>query len=223
MNKRSFRILIQCSIYIGLFFTATALSAQDQQDALKLYRNGRNLEMIGRSDDARKVYTNAIAICQRELEKDPHNIDAYSVYTWCLFRLHRYRETIETCNKALKIASDARIIETLGEAYFYTNDYHESMRHMEWYIEKAPAGERVSVAYFYMGDIYRITKRYQKADIAYSTAVHLEPGNSLWWYRLGLTREQAGQKKAALVAYERALSIRKEYKEANEAIKRLQL
>ena len=223
MNKRSFNILIRCSIYIALFFTATALSTQEKQDALKLYRNGRSLEMIGRTDDARKAYTSAIAICQRELEKDPHNIDSYSVYTWCLFRLHRYRETIETCNKALKIASDARIIETLGEAYFYTNDYHESMRHMEWYIEKAPSGERVSVAYFYMGDIYRITKRYQKADIAYSAAVHLEPGNSLWWYRLGLTREQAGQKKAALIAYERALSIRKEYKEANEAIKRLQL
>ena len=93
---------------------------------------------------------------------------------------------------------------------------------MERYIDMAPTGERISVAYFYAGDIYRLTKRYQKADIAYSTAVYLEPWNSLWWYRLGLAREQAGNKNTALQAYERALAIRKDYKEAAEGAARLQ-
>ena len=72
-------------------------------------------------------------------------------------------------------------------------------------------------------DIYRLTKRYQKADIAYSAAVHLEPSNSLWWYRLGLAREQAGHKESARDAFQRALNIRKDYKEAAEGLARVQL
>ncbi|MGP1595287.1 MAG: tetratricopeptide repeat protein [Treponema sp.] len=192
------------------------------QDALKLYKNGRSLDSAGRSEEAKKLYQEAVSICQDELKKNPSNMDSYTVYTWSLFRLHRYRETISLCIDALKIASDVRIIETLGEAYFYVNDYKESLRQMERYIDMAPTGERISVAYFYAGDIYRLTKRYQKADIAYSTAVYLEPWNSLWWYRLGLAREQAGNKNTALQAYERALAIRKDYKEAAEGAARLQ-
>ncbi|MGP1577591.1 MAG: tetratricopeptide repeat protein [Treponema sp.] len=198
-----------------------AAFAQNKQDALKLYRNGRSLDSAGRSEEAKKLYQEAVSICQDELKKNPGNIDSYTVYTWSLFRLHRYRETVNLCIDALKIASDVRIIETLGEAYFFINDYKESLRQMERYIDMAPTGERISVAYFYAGDIYRLTKRYQKADIAYSTAVYLEPWNPLWWYRLGLAREQAGNKNTALQAYERALTIRKDYKEAAEGVARL--
>ncbi|MGI5074462.1 tetratricopeptide repeat protein [Treponema vincentii] len=197
--------------------------AQEKADALKLYRTGRSLDSAGRSEEAKESYTAAVGVCLAELRQNPRNMDSYTVYTWALFRLHRYRETVTVCNEALKIASDARIIETLGEAYFYLNDYKESLRQMERYLDMAPTGERASVAYFYTGDIYRLTKRYQKADIAYSAAVYLEPSNSLWWYRLGLAREQAGYKQSARDAFQRALNIRKDYKEAAEGLARVQL
>ena len=197
--------------------------AQEKADALKLYRTGRSLDSAGRAEEAKASYTAAVGVCLAELRQNPRNMDSYTVYTWSLFRLHRYRETVAACNEALKIASDVRIIETLGEAHFYLNDYKESLRQMERYIDMAPTGERASVAYFYTGDIYRLTKRYQKADIAYSAAVHLEPSNSLWWYRLGLAREQAGDKRSAREAFQRALNIRKDYKEAAEGLARVQL
>jgi len=209
--------------FIALLCTAGAASAQEKADALKLYRTGRSLDSAGRTDEAKTSYTEAITVCLAELRQNPRNMDSYTVYTWSLFRLHRYRETIATCNEALKISADIRIIETLGEAYFYINDYKESLRQMERYIDMAPNGERASVAYFYIGDIYRLTKRYQKADIAYSAAVHMEPSNSLWWYRLGLAREQAGYKQGARDAFRRALSIRKDYKEAADGLARVQL
>ena len=210
-------------IFAALFCTVGLSYAQDKADALKLYRTGRSLDSAGRAEDAKTSYTAAIEVCLAELRKNPHNMDSYTVYTWSLFRLHRYRETIAICNEALKIVPDARIIETLGEAYFYINEYKESLRQMERYIDTAPTGERASVAYFYTGDIYRLTKRYQKADIAYSAAVHLEPSNSLWWYRLGLAREQAGYKQGAKDAFQRALNIRKDYKEAADGLARVQL
>lgn len=211
------------ALFTILMCASGLMYAQDRADALKLYRTGRSLDSAGRTEEAKASYTAAVEVCLTELRQNPHNMDSRTVYTWSLFRLHRYRETVIACNEALKIASDVRIIETLGEAYFYLNDYKESLRQMERYIDMAPTGERASVAYFYTGDIYRLTKRYQKADIAYSAAVHLEPSNSLWWYRLGLAREQAGYKQSARDAFQRALNIRKDYKEAAEGLSRVQL
>ena len=210
-------------IFMVLVCASGLVHAQEKADALKLYRTGRSLDSAGRAGEAKTSYTVAVDVCLTELRQNPRNMDSYTVYTWSLFRLHRYRETVTVCNEALKIAADVRIIETLGEAYFYLNDYKESLRQMERYIDMAPTGERASVAYFYTGDIYRLTKRFQKADIAYSAAVHLEPSNSLWWYRLGLAREQAGYKQSARDAFQRALNIRKDYKEAAEGLARVQL
>lgn len=221
---RHTRRSIKCALFACAFLvcTAGALYAQNKADALKLYRTGRSLDSAGRTEEAKESYNGAIEICLEELRQNPRNMDSYTVYTWSLFRLHRYRETITVCNEALKIALDVRIIETLGEAFFYVNDYKEALRQMERYLDMAPNGDRASVAYFYAGDIYRLTKRYQKADIAYSAAVHLEPSNSLWWYRLGLAREQAGYKQGARDAFQRALTIRKDYKEAAEGLSRVQ-
>ena len=210
-------------VFMMLICVSGLVYAQEKAYALKLYRTGRSLDSAGRAEEAKASYTAAINVCLSELRHNPRNMDSYTVYTWSLFRLHKYRETAAVCNEALKIAVDVRIIETLGEAHFYLNDYKESLRQMERYIDMAPTGERASVAYFYTGDIYRLTKRYQKADIAYSAAVHLEPSNSLWWYRLGLAREQAGHKQSAREAFQRALNIRKDYKEAAEGLARVQL
>ena len=224
IHRQTYNV-VKCII---LIFTVSvcvsgSIYAQEKADALKLYRTGRSLDSAGRTEEAKGAYTAAVDVCLTELRQNSRNMESYTVYTWSLFRLHRYRETVAVCNEALKIASDVRIIETLGEAYFYLNDYKESLRQMERYIDMAPTGERASVAYFYTGDIYRLTKRYQKADIAYSAAVHLEPSNSLWWYRLGLAREQAGHKESARDAFQRALNIRKDYKEAAEGLARVQL
>ncbi len=220
MNKKTYALIIFMLLSIA-GITGKAF-AQNKKDALKLYRTGRTLDANGRTEDAKKMYNEAITICQSELKSNPKNLDSYTVYTWSLFRLHLYRDTVNMCKKALKIAADSRIIETMAEAYFYLNNYNESLRYMEKYISMNPLGERISVAYFYVGDIYRLTKRYQKADIAYSAALHLNPGNSLWWYRLGLTREHAGEKQTAIDAYKKAIKIRKKYPDAEKGLKRLE-
>ncbi len=211
---------------ILLFFISLLLlnlSAQEKPDALKLYRNGRSLDSIGRRDDAKKAYSQAIDICKTELKQNPRNMDSYAVFTWCLFRLGRYKDTELTCYTALKIQRDPRIIETLAEALFYLGNYQGSLKNMEAYIDMAPRGERISVAHFFVGEIYRNMAKYNKADIAYSIAVHLDPGNSLWWYRLGVVREAAGEKHSAVAAYKTALKLRPNYKEASDAISRIKI
>jgi hypothetical protein len=59
---------------ICLALTAYSLVAQDKPDALKLYRNGRDLESAGRVEDAKTAYTQAIEVCKQELTENPNPI-----------------------------------------------------------------------------------------------------------------------------------------------------
>ncbi len=214
MKRRLFSVIFAC-------FSLIALVAQDKPDALKLYRNGRDLEATGRVDDAKTAYNQAIEVCKTDLTANPKNMDAYSIYGWSLVRLQRYGEAVTVCQEALRVMSDPRVIETLGEAYFYTSDYKEALKNMEKYVDVAPKGERASTAYFFVGEVYRLNKQFNKAEMAYSAAVNLEPGISLWWYRLGAVRETIGDKTRAGEAYQRALKLRPDYKEANDGLSRV--
>lgn len=212
----------RCSIAgLLLILTIITVYTQDKPDALRSFRQGRNLEAVGRTEDAKASYEEAIAICKQDLTANPKNMDAYTIYGWSLFRLGKYRETVEICQEALKIVNDYRIVETMGEAYFYLGNYKESLRHMERYVDAAPRGERISTAYFFIGEIYRITGQYNRADIAYTAAVHLEPAIALWWFRLGSVREQVGDKTGASDAYRRALNLRPDYKDASDGLSRV--
>jgi tetratricopeptide (TPR) repeat protein len=109
----------------------------------------------------------------------------------------------------------------MGEAYFYLNDYDRSLSFMQRYANALPQGERVSVAYFFIGEIFRLRGQYRHADIAYTTAVRLEPGLALWWYRLATVRESAGDTSPAVEAYERALQLNPNYQEASVGLARV--
>ena len=201
--------------------TVAALAAQDKPDALKLYRNGRDLDAAGRTEDAKAAYNQAIEVCKQDLASNTQNMDAYAIYGWSLVRLGRYKETTDVCLEALKTSSDARIMETLGEGYFYLANYKESLKYMEKYIDAAPKGERISTAYFFVGEIYRMMKETSHAEFAYTSAVYLEPSIALWWYRLGGMRESLGDKTGATAAYQRALKLRPDYKEATDGLSRV--
>ena len=100
-GKRFKFILLTFIFAAGLFFSqAGVLFAQDKPDALKLYRQGRSLDSIGRREDARAAYLSAIEICRNELKVNSKNMDSYAVYTWCLFRLGRYKDTELVCREA---------------------------------------------------------------------------------------------------------------------------
>jgi tetratricopeptide (TPR) repeat protein len=198
------------------------LSAQEgRPDALRSYRVGRDLEARNRLQEARPYYDEAIRICLEELSRDAANMDAYTVLTWTLQRQTRYAEVLEWGQRGLRVnANDFRIIETMGEASFYLNQYAQSLVYMQRYVDGNPQGDRVSVAFFFIGEIYRLQQKYRRADIAYTTAVRLEPGLALWWYRLGTVRESAGDFNPAVAAYEQALRLNPNYQEASAGLAR---
>ena len=221
MKTRTLSIFILAVLFS---FIATPDFSQEKVDALKLYRNGRSMESSGKMDEAKALYQQSIDACTEELKATPNNIESYVVLTWSLLRMARYQETITECNKALKIKSNEyRIIETLAEAQFYVNNYNESLKYFEQYVNAMPANsERYSTAYFFIGEIYRMQKKWEHADIAYARALQLTPGAALWWYRQGLARENSGNKTGAKDSYTQALKWRPNYPDAAAALKRVQ-
>jgi len=190
-------------------------------NALQNYRIGRDMEAKSRFEEANVHYNEAIRLCLDELSHNGSNMDSYTVLTWSLLRQRRYSEVISWGDRALKINSgDYRIIETMGEAYFYLNDYEHSLIMMQRYAASMPRGDRASTAFFFMGEIYRNQRKYLHADIAYTTAVTLEGSIFLWWYRLGTVREAAGEYASAIIAYEKVLSLNPNFREASEALER---
>jgi tetratricopeptide (TPR) repeat protein len=214
---------------------AVSLEAQQRPDALANFRSGRNLELQGRSSEANRAYEEAVRICVEEINIGVSTMDSYAVLTWALQRLglsaeergqtndasRRFNDVISWGERGLKIADDYRIIETMGEAYFYLNNYTQSLVCMQRYVNALPQGSYAPTAYFFIGEIYRIQQKYRYADIAYSTAVTLNDGNALWWYRLGLARENAGDIRPALEAYERSFDLNPGYARTREALQRV--
>jgi tetratricopeptide (TPR) repeat protein len=187
------------------------------------YRSGRDLESNGRGAEADRYYNEAIRLCQDEVSRGVANRDTYTAITWALQRQQKYRDVITWGERGLGFyAEEYRILETMGEAYFYLDDYDRSLNCMQRYANALPQGERISVAYFFIGEIFRLRRQYRHADIAYTTAVRLEPNIALWWYRLASVRESTGDYRPAAEAYQRALRLNPSHSESIAGLARVQ-
>lgn len=195
MNKRIGAVLLLA------FLTITGVFAQEERDALALYRDGE--------------YEEAIEVCLEELEAMPRRMDAHVVLGWSLLRLGRYEEALERGREAYRIApGDYRIIEILGEANFYLGNNLRALQHFEEYTVLAPTGDRIDTVYYFMGEIFIRLGEYNHADIAFTTAVYHSPNIARWWSRLGYAREMAEDYVYALEAYNQALELNPSYNEA---------
>jgi tetratricopeptide (TPR) repeat protein len=191
--------------------------------AVQNYRIGRDLEAGGRMDEANRYYDEAVRICQDEISRNTANRDTYTALTWAFQRQMKYREVIAWGERGLRLFADEyRILETMGEAYFHLDDYDRSLDCMQRYANALPQGERISVAYFFIAEIFRLRQQYFRADIAYTTALRLNPGAALWWYRLGMVREAQKDYPAAVEAYQRALRLDPGDSRAGAALGRVQ-
>jgi tetratricopeptide (TPR) repeat protein len=217
--KRFFGILACISIFI---FSVNA-QTPGPLSALQHYRRGRDLEAMNRTAEFNTHYSEAVRICLEEVSRNAATRETYTVITWTLQRQRKYAEVRNWGERGLQVYPDEfRIVETMGEAFFYMDDYEHSLSHMQHYVNALPQGDRASVAFFFIGEIYRLTEKYHHADIAYTAALHLESNVALWWYRLGSVREALGDRRPAFEAYQQALRYNSNYREARNALTRLQ-
>lgn len=204
LHKRFLCIGLAAIIFI---IHSNSIYAQDKPDALQSYRNGN--------------YEEAIGICKQELQDNPSNLESYVVLSWSLVKLARYDEALVYAKKGLELNRyDVRIIEVLGEIAYFQGRNNEAIRYFQQYITLAPEGSRIDLVYYYLGELYIRLGRYRHADIALSTAVRFVSGNALWWNRLGFARENAGELRNAITAYEKALTLNPNLADAQRGLER---
>ena len=207
-----------------LFILVLLLSVPvfSQNNASQSFYSGRTLEAQGRMDEAMFHYNEAVRISLDEINRNVATDNSYVILTWTLQRQQRFNEVITWGERGLaRNPNNHRLIEIMGEAYFYLDDYDRSLNLMQRYVSVSPQGDRVSTAYFFIGEIFRLRRQFRHADIAYTTALQIDPGMPLWWYRLGLVRESLRDFSFAIEAYERALRINPTYQEALQGLERV--
>jgi len=200
------------------------LGAQDSYSAaLSLFWDGRRLEMAEtRKAESQLAFQRSLAMTERLLSKEPSNPDLQTLKTWNLFRLHRYVDTVVYAQSVLNTREDHRVLETMAEALFFLNKNEEALSAFGRYFTIAPENDdRRSSAFYYVGEIYFRIKKYEHADIAFSTAVSMEKNMYYWWYRLGLVKEILGQYRRAYEAFNTSLSLKSNFKPALEARERV--
>jgi len=222
---RHFLGAVICILLISFPAAAQSPGGADTQalSPMDNYRRGRDMEVLNRINEANTYYNEAIRQCLEEISGNTASRNTYTVLTWTLQRQKRYPEVISWGERGLRIFPDEyRIVEIMGEAFFYLDDYKRSLAYMQRYTNALPNGDRVSVAYFFSGEIYRLTQKYLHADIAYTAALRLEPNLALWWYRLGSVREELGDKNHAIEAYQQVLRINPNHNDARNRLAKLQ-
>ena len=207
-NTARLRAVIATIVFL---FSAHAIMPQArQQDAMFEFRRGN--------------YQRALEIGLSEIAINDRNMDSYVVLCLALIGLGRYEEALRFANIARTInRHDPRIIEILGEIYFFMGNNNEALRYFQHSINIAPEGGRVHMAYFFIGEIFIRTGRFRHADIALTTAVHMRPGDANWWARLAFARENAGDLVQAVVAYERALALNSRLADAQRGLDRVRV
>jgi tetratricopeptide (TPR) repeat protein len=209
-RKKPGNMSVLRGVGFALFFMLLPVlsgSAQTRPDALLEYRNGN--------------YERAISICRDEIAANSGNLEAHVVMCWSLLRLNRYEEAVSYARAGRNISRyDPRIIEILGEIYYYQGRNNEALQYFQEYVNLAPEGQRIETVYYLLGEIYIRLGMFRHADIALSTAVHWVPGNAAWWTRLAYARENAGDLSEAVAAYERALSLNSQLTDARRGLDR---
>jgi len=198
-----------CFFSLLLIFSLTSVSyAQTRPDALIEYRLGN--------------FQRAVQICLDEIAEDPSNLESHVVICWSLLSLNRYEEALRYARAGRALHRyDTRIMEILGEIYYYQGLNNEALQYFQEYTSLAPEGQRIGSVYYYMGEIFIRQGKFRHADIALSTAVHWIPGNATWWARLAYTRENAGDLNSAIEAYERSLSLNAQLTDAQRGLDRI--
>jgi tetratricopeptide (TPR) repeat protein len=203
---------LYAGLALALSLASVRLFAQQNPDALVLYRDGK--------------YTEAINACKAEIAANPANVESYVVLSWSLVEAAQYEEADSWAEKGRALSKyDPRLIEVQGESRYFRGMNDPALKLFQEYVSYAPNGSRLPRVYYLMGEIYLRQGRFRHADMAFSAAITLEGLHSAWWARMGYAREMAKDYRHALEAYNKAIELEPGHQDAvngrNRVLKKL--
>lgn len=180
----------------------------------KLYAEGR--------------WKEAILECKKEI-KEGKGIDSYINLVASYIALQDYDEAYIASGEGRSVPQqqyNPRLLEMQAISCYNLGRNLESLNLLQTYLRYTSQEKDVSQIYYYMGEIYARLAQYNHADIAITAAVSIRPNEVAWWARLGYVREKGRTYRQdiryAMQAYNKALSLDKNYSDAIAGINRLQ-
>ena len=152
-------------------------------------------------------YKLAITSAQEYIKTNPNNMHAYAIMGWSHLSLKQWKQALDIGLIAYKKNNrDPRITQIIGEAYYELNNYNLALEYISRYLRISPNGQLRHWMYYYIANIYKSQAQFYKAEIAYVTALRLDPRKIDWWLELGEVHEMQGLEEEAIKVYREVLS-----------------
>ncbi|WNZ73669.1 tetratricopeptide repeat protein [Borreliella garinii] len=181
---------------------------KEKEDSLLLYREGK--------------FKEAISNTLEEIRLNPNNLDARTILIWSLIAIGEYKRAEKEAVVGLGIKKyDIRIIQALGEAYFFQKNYENALKYFQEYISLDSKGARIIKVYNLIADSFYELKRYNEADFAYEHALRFAPNNQNLLIKLARSRINANNKILAEEALIKLLTISPNNLEAKNLLEEL--
>ena len=217
------RFCLAVLLALSAVFYAEAQSDARSMTPEQNYYRGRQIEASDGVAAAAPYYNEAIRVCLADISRNAATGNTYVFLTRSLRRMGRHSEAVDYGQRGMRaFPREYRILEAMGQSFFFLGNYEQSLAHMERYSNLLPGDDSIALAYFFMGEIFRNAGNFHRADIAYTTAMYYQPEMPLWWFRLGSVRERTGDRGPAMEAYRRALALSPAYTAARTALTALE-
>jgi len=160
-------------------------------------------------------YPEAVTWSDRALERFPQSADLLACKGLSLLNAGDVPEGIEYLDGAVEMRSpSAWVWLARGEGLLTTREETNAQRCFYKAQELRPKDPHLEMR---IGIAYNRARRFARARPVLQWSVHTDSQNPLALYQLGLAHEGLGEREPALGMFERALALRQDYREAEEA------
>ncbi|AHH06597.1 Tetratricopeptide repeat family protein [Borrelia crocidurae DOU] len=209
MKNKHFNLKLRIILFLPLLCLTIKIQAQVKEDSLLLYRQGK--------------FQEAIINTQNEIKNNSNNLDARVILIWSLIATGEYKKAELESIKGLEIKKhDSRIIQALGEAYFFQGQYKNALKNFQKYIGLDANGARIAKVYILTADSFYKLERYNEADFAYENALRFFPNNQNILLKLAKSRINAKNKILAKETLTKLLTLNPNHLEAKNLLQKIE-
>jgi len=154
-------------------------------------------------------YARAVEAYNKAIALEPSLGNAYYGIALAYFKEGQYQLAVSSLKRAqTTVQFSAADFVILGEALVETKQYDEALKAYESATRLQAAPDRLSYAYYRIGEIYSLQERYAQAIAPLQEALRLEPNYDSAAFALGRAYTDLEQYKNALEPFQRAVRLK---------------
>ncbi|WP_204105030.1 MULTISPECIES: tetratricopeptide repeat protein [Spirulina sp. CCY15215] len=163
----------------------------------------------GRDRGDRGDYKGALEILQTACEEAPDNAEVWYWCGWAYYRLEKYEECIQYCDRALEIRPEYPLaLARRGLAYQQIEQQEKAKEDFEQAIQIEPQNYE---DWRGRGIALHGLEKYEEAIASYDKTLEINPDDSYAWNNRGLSLDHLKRYEEAIASYDKALEIKPDY------------